>query len=156
MAVDNLTALLNESLEELRADRVRLERKMKEYTDTKFKEVQEFVHQDLQKVHQEVQEIVHQDIQKGHHEVRETVFQGIQKVHQEVQETVHQGIQQANCQQTKVLESIMGRLENLEKRDKERQENSERLSRNIELIIEKFEAFRREVITRQKYNKTLQ
>ena len=83
------------------------------------------------------------------------MFQGIQKVHQEVQETVQQEIQKANCQQAKVLGSIMGRLENLEKRDKERQENSERLSRNIELVIEKFEALSREVITRQNYNQTL-
>ncbi|XP_076062105.1 uncharacterized protein LOC143037565 isoform X1 [Oratosquilla oratoria] len=149
IAVDRLNTLLNESIEELRADRVRLERKMKEYTDSKFKEVQELVHQNIQKVQQEVQEFVQQDIQKVHHELQETVYQGIQKVHQEVKETVHQEIQKANCQQAKNMESIMEKLEILKKRDKERHENYEQLSRNIELILEKFEAFRREVLASQ-------
>lgn len=118
LAMDKLTAVLNESLEEIRADRMRLESRMQEYIDAKFKEVQEIVRQD------------------------------IQTINHEVQETVHQEIKMANCQQAKVLESIMERVENLEKPDKERQENYEQLTRNIELILEKFEAFRREVRAR--------
>lgn len=130
LAVEKLTTMLNDSIEELRADRVRSEKRMKEYTVTKFKEVvqqsiqtvqqevQESVKQDMKNVRQEVQEFVRQDMQAIRQEVQEFVHQDMQKFHQEVQETVRQEIQKVNCQQAQVFVSIMVRLENNKKRHK--------------------------------------
>ena len=134
LALQRLSDKLDESIKEIKADQVRLEKRLMEYTECKCQEVKESLQQEVQELRQDKREIVQEEVHTA--------------VVKDVGKLVQQEVQKLRQEFHMALENIVGRLENLEKREDERQRKTEEQSKTVERALQSLEGFKRELLDR--------
>ena len=134
LALQRLSDKLDESIKEIKADQARLEKRLMEYTECKCQGVKETLQQEVQELRQDKREIVQEEVHTA--------------VVKDVGKLVQQEVQKLRQEFHMALENIVGRLENLGKREDERQRKTEEQSKTVERALQSLEGFKRELLDR--------